>query len=718
MRRNRRQGKSPSDPNGRHPSGCLQMMAHFGAKESKMLIPMEVQNIVKTPDIHLSPEQNLLNVLEEIGMPHNLSHIIADGQFHRFPILCPGRKTNNDHGYYKLDPTSGCGVVGDWKGEYPQTIIRPSGPESTLADRVEHTMAALAAAEEARENQEKLYAKAALECRELWESLEPADRDHPYLRRKKLNCPYGARSHKEALAIAYMDTENRITSLQFILPDGSKRYAKGSKVKGSFALIGEGEPEFLTEGFATGASVYQTTGRTTLVAGSAGNLEPVAAHFPKVTVVADNDEAGVAAAKKCHEEHGNPYIIVPSLRDGDTDANDFMVAGGDLSALLKVPPRKRLFMTLNEIVSHPRPVGWIVYGLIPEGPSTAMIFGPSGKCKTFVSLDIALSSVCGLPSWFGGLKVHRKKVLYLVGEGLQSIQERIICWLQQHGIAEDEITNNFVLSPYNFPIDSPEALNRTLEQLRSELGDYRFGLVLIDTMNLFMEGDENATVDANRFIAAIKTLAAEYNCCVLIIHHTGVDKDYRARGNSAFKGALDSEIQVTRRDDDGLITVTQTKNRASEAVPQIVLQLEKHGIVGLIDEDTGELKENAILVQAEPAEDEPEVKPLTHEQVFLVEACKNYGEKNPDEGTVSISRNALIRYGNKVWTDKDNSEVKRELNPNQKYRTLGKLLGNGTLRETSVDIYMVCDDRILQMILSPLSEDSDEEIYAGDGTAA
>src|SRR5690606_19668878 len=134
---------------------------------------------------------------------------------------------------------------------------------------------------------------------------------------------HGLRLYKETLVVPMRDSRGLLHSLQFIDGDGNKRFLSGGRKYGCyFAIGGAGEAFCIAEGYATGATVYESTGLSMAVAFDAGNLMPVAqairSKFPEaeITLCADNDK----------NTPGNP---------GLTKAKEAAVAVG---ALLAVPP--------------------------------------------------------------------------------------------------------------------------------------------------------------------------------------------------------------------------------------------------------------------------------------------------------------------------------------------------------------------------------------------
>ena len=108
-----------------------------------------------------------------------------------------------------------------------------------------------------------------------------------------------ARQHRqlrEQLVIPLRDAQGTIWSLQFIGPDGDKKFLTGGRKRGCYFAIGVPSGVLcICEGYATGASVFEATGHATAVAFDAGNLEPVAralnGKFPHLAIIvcADND---------------------------------------------------------------------------------------------------------------------------------------------------------------------------------------------------------------------------------------------------------------------------------------------------------------------------------------------------------------------------------------------------------------------------------------------
>ena len=63
----------------------------------------------------------------------------------------------------------------------------------------------------------------------------------------------------------------------------------------------------------------------------------------------------------------------------------------------------------------------------------------------------------------------------------------------------------------------------------------------------------------------------------MIVHHTGIasEKENRARGNPALKGAMQVEMMVLRNPDTGQVMLKQTKQKDLEPMPDMFFTLKK-----------------------------------------------------------------------------------------------------------------------------------------------
>ena len=144
------------------------------------------------------------------------------------------------------------------------------------------------------------------------------------------------------LLVPLRDSESKLWSLQRIYPDGKKIFLKNGRVKGLFHTIGTPtQKHILTEGYATAASIFESTGICAHVAFNCGNLKAVAEELRKLhpdselIIAADDDwktedNPGIRHAKETAIST-NCKLAIPIWSEGnrsekDTDFNDLFLA--------------------------------------------------------------------------------------------------------------------------------------------------------------------------------------------------------------------------------------------------------------------------------------------------------------------------------------------------------------------------------------------------------
>jgi hypothetical protein len=305
--------------------------------------------------------------------------------------------------------------------------------------------------------------------------------------------------------------------------------------------------------------------------------------------VADNDASGVGQkyADQAAAKHRAKVVVIPI----QGDANDFVASGHDLQALLN-PPIEQWLIPADEFAAQPAPLRWLVKGWI-QAEALHMIHGPSGGGKTFAVLDLMLHMAAGRTEW-NGCKVKPGAVVYLAGEGHHGLRGRVAAWKQHH--QADSLT--MWLSREGCDLNTKEGLQHVIDHIRGL--NHQPDVIVVDTLHRFLKGDENSAQDAKTMLDACAHLMRGFGCAVILVHHTGVSEEaqHRARGSSAWRGALDIEISVVPSD-NGCLRLVQRKSKDAELKPPMNGKLETVTLAGWVDED-GEAVTSAVLVAAPP----------------------------------------------------------------------------------------------------------------------
>lgn len=285
-------------------------------------------------------EQQFIDAISGAGLVPP-AQVIADGKLHRFSS---NGKPKDDSGWYVLHADYlPAGSFGCWKDGQTHTWRADIGRDLSsdeqlfMRERMEAQRIEREAENEARQKEAKLRAK------NLWAKAMLAG-GHDYLIRKGIKV-HGVKRHGNELIVPVRQG-SEITSLQFISPEGDKRFLSGGKVQGGYFSIGAPQGSLamcVCEGFATGASINEATGLPVAVAFNAGNLAPVAqamrSRFPELLIVvcADDDyltdgNTGLAKAKEAAQSIGG-RVAIPQFGESRpkkaTDFNDLALHLGN-----------------------------------------------------------------------------------------------------------------------------------------------------------------------------------------------------------------------------------------------------------------------------------------------------------------------------------------------------------------------------------------------------
>lgn len=254
-------------------------------------------------------------------IPPDLIH--DDGAIHRFST---NGKPRDDSGWYSLH-TDGiaAGSFGCWREGMQSTWCAKSDTAMTTAELDTHRQRIKAMQVQRDADKAAAQQSAATDAAQRLAAAATCT-GHTYLTTKGVP-GYGVKVDSAgSLIVPMRDTAGNLHSLQTIAPDGDKRFLSGGRVKGCYHSIGKKPDDVLIvgEGYATCASIHESTDYPVVVAFNAGNLEPVAvalrAKYPQIKIIIAGDDD--------HLTDGNP---------GMTKATAAALAVGGLVAVPSFP---------------------------------------------------------------------------------------------------------------------------------------------------------------------------------------------------------------------------------------------------------------------------------------------------------------------------------------------------------------------------------------------
>lgn len=587
------------------------------------------------------PEAQLIDAMRAAGLEPP-DEILMDGKIHRFKSGTKGTPGIDKPGWYLVFGDGiPAGRFGCWRSGIEVTWRADVGRKLTQTEEMAHAR---------RLSESKAMRDAALErqhqvasetVEKIWTGAQAALPDHPYLAKKGIGV-HGARATGDGrLVVPLYDQDGTLASLQYIAHDGGKLYHPGGQTGGKFWMVGSlDEPGtlYVAEGFATAATIHETTGRPVVVAYSASNLVPVTGTLREtygatqdIVIVADNDSSGVGQryAEQASAKFG-ARMVMPPIQG---DANDYVQEGHNLAALLLPPPNDWL-IPADDFCAQPSPISWLVKRWI-QSQALVMVHGPSGGGKTFVVLDWCLRMASGTEDW-AGHKVRQGNVVYLAGEGHHGLRGRVAAWKHHHQAGKLAMW----LSKDGCDLNTPTGYLKVVEQVRM-LPDFP-SVIVVDTLHRFLSGDENSAQDAKTMLDACNALMMEFNCSVILVHHTGVSEEaqHRARGSSAWRGALDIEISIIPGKDDQPMQIVQRKSKDAEMAETVYVTLETVAIPGWRDEDDQQVTSAVIVEAAAPMQANKKDSKIDMHRKTFENAWWGTGAEIR-EGLPYISRSAL-----------------------------------------------------------------------------
>jgi putative DNA primase/helicase len=247
------------------------------------------------------PTQEFRQTLQAAGLTP--PDTLIPGKLHRFPS---NGKRSDTAGWCKLFPDGLGGTYGDFRSGLSETWQSRANERMTKEERDAFRRQMEQARRERDAEEEKLHLEAMPGFLRLWnQSRQDVDLTHAYLAVKGGIRPFGIRQLGQALIVPVWGADKALHGLQFIQPDGSKKFKVGTRKAGSWCVLKpEGIPPtdwtaiLIAEGWATAASLHTATGHPVFIAFDCGNLSAVAQYirqqFPAARLLfcADDDAHG------------------------------------------------------------------------------------------------------------------------------------------------------------------------------------------------------------------------------------------------------------------------------------------------------------------------------------------------------------------------------------------------------------------------------------------
>lgn len=271
--------------------------------------------------------------------------------------------------------------------------------------------------------------------------------------------------------------------------------------------------------------------------------------------------ADVKARQVVAEETGEPATVTALRQDAVADLRGRLL---DREALRNIEPKRYLIKGVLDFDSE----SWLI--------------GASGGFKSFMAIDWACHVALGLDWW--GRRIRPGKVLYIVGEGVRGINQRVTAW----EIANRRTVTNLIVHPGPIQVRAAgerDAISFNWHTLCQFVSEDQPVLIVLDTQARMTVGlEENSNTSMGVWIEGVRLLRVACGACVLVVHHTG-RAGLDARGASALDAAQDVEWKVTRVGDKARLAARLSCEKNKDGNDNQAFDFQGHVVELGTDED-------------------------------------------------------------------------------------------------------------------------------------
>jgi len=204
------------------------------------------------------------------------------------------------------------------------------------------------------------------------------------------------------------------------------------------------------------------------------------------------------------------------------------------------------FVDLASVVDEPmEPLDEVIQGLLPR-ERVAQIVAKGGSGKTFMGYGLGLCVASGR-EWLGfGCK--RGRVLYVDPElHVNDIHRRVHSIANAMGLTSADIAGRLDVVPLRGTTATADLLDAAIRQRIKSTGA-AYDLIIIDSINAILTGDENSAVDVRALFASMQRLTRDTGAACVTFHHTGKGggkgTGENGRGSSVFLDGPDECMEL------------------------------------------------------------------------------------------------------------------------------------------------------------------------------
>ena len=490
-----------------------------------------------------------------------VSNINTTGEITRVPVNAsldtrPDKGMGEMSGWYSYHETDGhfiC-VYGNWRTNQQWKFYSNSMKELSPVEVAELNRKIDENLQRSKEERHKRHNETAKLCEERLKNSKIST-GHEYLNKKGLKNNYGLSEINGSLICPVYSTQNNykeLRSLQYITSK-NKRFVSASEVKSNIYSVGIDWDQWrtyktiaVTEGLATCLSVHESTGLPTICTFSANFGQAALENIRKFCdaeflICFDHDLNGVGQ-QRTREIISNVSNCKSRIPNKKGDYNDIHINEGP-EAVEKQIIIKHSFnlqqYSIKNFTTEPPPRRWLVKNTM-ELSKISLLCSIGGIGKSGLCLRLCLDVNNGNGKFLGNDIIQQGNCAYLSAEDdaeetgrrlslIDKSRSYLTCEHDTYVITVADMGKPLTLIKEDLAnglhiTDQAEDFKESLRQIDD------LKLIVIDPIQSFVSGDMNNNSTAQLYSQFCSSLASEFGCVVLSIHH--LNKSAISEGNT------------------------------------------------------------------------------------------------------------------------------------------------------------------------------------------
>lgn len=318
-----------------------------------------------------------------------------------------------------------------------------------------------------------------------------------------------------------------------------------------------------------------------------------------------------------------------------------------------------------------QPPSYLIPRILPEQGLVTLVAEPSSK-KSFLAVHMASCVATGTP--FFDIPTTKGNIVYIAAEGQFGMRKRISAWEVEQGLSIADEAFGIIAEPLQINDgEKLRALMASLLEHAEQVGG--ISLVVIDTLNRTLMGDENAPRDMTTFVAGCSEIINQLGCAVLLLHHPSKNGNGGARGHSALMGAADIGLKIENgRQDRFTVKMNDKPPKDDEPADDLRLEIKVVNLEPEFGLDAhGRPVTSLVLVPSSVSSFGVDIKPKqpTQHQVLMDAIPRLVGGKRASRDLI---RGSIKSHG-------------LDVNERAISRALSSLVDSGVFRKAGRDIY-------------------------------